>query len=279
MPSSTTWRRAYAEADLVICRAGALTVAELAAAGVASVLVPFPHAVDDHQTHNARFLSDQESAAVLMPQGELTPRKLADLLLGFTREKLLDMAKTARVRLGKPDATRIVAEHCMAGGRHEAQGQTRHFVGIGGAGMSGIAEVMLNLGFEVSGSDIAESTATQRLKALGANVHIGHDEANVSGANAVVMSTAVKPDNPEVAAARAKRIPVVPRAIMLAELMRLKQGIAVAGTHGKTTTTSLVASVLAEAGMDPTFVIGGRLEAAGSHAKLGTGRIHRGGGR
>jgi len=148
-----------------------------------------------------------------------------------------------------------------------------HFVGIGGAGMSGIAEVMLNLGYEVSGSDIADSAATQRLKALGAKVHIGHADANVSGANAVVTSTAVKPDNPEVAAARARRIPVVPRAMMLAELMRLKQGIAVAGTHGKTTTTSLVASVLAEADMDPTFVIGGRLEAAGSHAKLGSGEF------
>jgi len=148
-----------------------------------------------------------------------------------------------------------------------------HFVGIGGAGMSGIAEVMLNLGFEVSGSDISDSAATQRLKTLGAKVHIGHADANVSGANAVVTSTAVKPDNPEVAAARARRIPVVPRAMMLAELMRLKQGIAVAGTHGKTTTTSLVASVLAEADMDPTFVIGGRLEAAGSHAKLGSGEF------
>jgi len=148
-----------------------------------------------------------------------------------------------------------------------------HFVGIGGAGMSGIAEVMLNLGFEVSGSDIADSAATQRLKALGAIVHVGHADANVSGANAVVTSTAVKPDNPEVAAARERRIPVVPRAMMLAELMRLKQGIAVAGTHGKTTTTSLVASVLAEADMDPTFVIGGRLEAAGSHAKLGSGEF------
>ncbi|MBC8007503.1 MAG: UDP-N-acetylmuramate--L-alanine ligase [Prolixibacteraceae bacterium] len=148
-----------------------------------------------------------------------------------------------------------------------------HFIGIGGAGMSGIAEVMLNLGFEVTGSDISESAATTRLKNKGAKVHIGHDETNVIGANAVVTSTAVRPDNPEVAAARARRIPVVPRAMMLAELMRLKQGIAIAGTHGKTTTTSLAASVLAEAGMDPTFVIGGRLEAAGSHAKLGTGEF------
>jgi UDP-N-acetylmuramate--alanine ligase len=148
-----------------------------------------------------------------------------------------------------------------------------HFVGIGGSGMSGIAEVLLNLGFEVSGSDLHESRVTQRLGSLGAHVHMGHAAGHIANADAVVVSSAVKDDNPEVAAARAQRIPVVPRAMMLAELMRLKQGIAVAGTHGKTTTTSLVASVLAEAGMDPTFVIGGRLEAAGSHAKLGTGEF------
>jgi UDP-N-acetylmuramate--alanine ligase len=148
-----------------------------------------------------------------------------------------------------------------------------HFVGIGGSGMSGIAEVMLNLGFEVTGSDLADGAGTRRLRTLGADIRIGHDGSNVSTADAVVTSTAVKADNPEVAAARARRIPVVPRAMMLAELMRLKQGIAIAGTHGKTTTTSLIASVLAEAGMDPTFVIGGRLEAAGTHAKLGTGEF------
>jgi UDP-N-acetylmuramate--alanine ligase len=146
-----------------------------------------------------------------------------------------------------------------------------HFVGIGGSGMSGIAEVLLNLGFEVSGSDLAANAATRRLAELGAKVIAGHDKANIEGVDAVVVSTAVKGDNPEVAAARAKRIPVVPRALMLAELMRLKQGIAIAGTHGKTTTTSLVASVLAEGGMDPTFVIGGRLNAAGSNARLGAG--------
>ena len=148
-----------------------------------------------------------------------------------------------------------------------------HFVGIGGSGMSGIAEVMLNLDFEVSGSDLSDNAVIERLRSLGAQVNIGHDRDNIAGADVVVTSTAVKPDNPEVAAARSRRIPVVPRAMMLAELMRLKQGIAVAGTHGKTTTTSLIASVLAEAGMDPTFVIGGRLEAAGSHAKLGTGEF------
>ncbi|HEV2007839.1 MAG TPA: Mur ligase domain-containing protein, partial [Burkholderiales bacterium] len=148
-----------------------------------------------------------------------------------------------------------------------------HFVGIGGSGMSGIAEVLLNLGFEVSGSDLNDNAVTQRLQSLGAKVLQGHAAENIVAVDAVVVSSAVKDDNPEVIAARAHQIPVVPRALMLAELMRLKQGIAVAGTHGKTTTTSLVASVLAQAGMDPTFVIGGRLEAAGSHAKLGSGEF------
>jgi UDP-N-acetylmuramate--alanine ligase len=148
-----------------------------------------------------------------------------------------------------------------------------HFVGIGGSGMSGIAEVMLNLGYEVGGSDIAENAATRRLAGLGARVVIGHRAENIDEADAVVVSTAVKDDNPEVQAARTRQIPVVPRALMLAELMRLKQGIAVAGTHGKTTTTSLVASILAAGGLDPTFVIGGRLNSAGAHAGLGSGEF------
>jgi len=146
-----------------------------------------------------------------------------------------------------------------------------HFVGIGGSGMSGIAEVLLNLGYTVSGSDLGSNAATERLAQLGACVTRGHQAANVDGADAVVTSTAVKPDNPEVLAARARSIPIVPRAMMLAELMRLKSGIAIAGTHGKTTTTSLVASVLAQGGLDPTFVIGGRLTSAGANAKLGAG--------
>jgi UDP-N-acetylmuramate--alanine ligase len=146
-----------------------------------------------------------------------------------------------------------------------------HFVGIGGAGMSGIAEVLLNLGYQVSGSDLSSNNVTDRLISLGARVSIGHHAENIEGANAVVVSTAVRSDNPEVLAARHKRIPIVPRAVMLAELMRLKQGIAIAGTHGKTTTTSLVASVLAAGGLDPTFVIGGRLISAGANARLGTG--------
>ncbi|MCF8191917.1 MAG: UDP-N-acetylmuramate--L-alanine ligase [Burkholderiales bacterium] len=146
-----------------------------------------------------------------------------------------------------------------------------HFVGIGGTGMCGIAEVLLNLGYQVSGSDIASGAATRRLVQLGAHIRIGHDAGNIAGADAVVTSTAVTTDNPEVVAAHAARIPVVPRALMLAELMRLRQGIAVAGTHGKTTTTSLIASVLAAGGLDPTFVIGGRLNAANANAKLGQG--------
>ncbi|HEX5372797.1 MAG TPA: UDP-N-acetylmuramate--L-alanine ligase [Aquabacterium sp.] len=146
-----------------------------------------------------------------------------------------------------------------------------HFVGIGGAGMSGIAEILHNLGYTVSGSDQSDSATSRRLASLGIAVHVGHDAAHIDGAEAVVTSTAVKGDNPEVIAARARRIPVVPRAVMLAELMRLRKGIAIAGTHGKTTTTSLVTSILAEAGVDPTFVIGGKLNSAGANSALGKG--------
>lgn len=147
-----------------------------------------------------------------------------------------------------------------------------HFIGIGGAGMSGIAEVLVNLGFEVSGSDIKDSTVVQRLKNIGAEVYIGHNENNVKDVDVIVVSTAVDQNNPEVIMGKQKRIPIVPRAAMLAELMRFRYGIAVAGTHGKTTTTSLVASVLAEGGMDPTYVIGGKLNSADSNAKLGESR-------
>lgn len=149
--------------------------------------------------------------------------------------------------------------------------QRVHLVGIGGAGMSGIAEVLVNLGFEVSGSDLAESSTTRHLSNLGATIYFAHDASNIAGADVLVVSSAVRPGNAEVAAAREQRIPVVPRAEMLAELMRFRRGIAVAGTHGKTTTTSLTASLLAEAGLDPTFVIGGLLNAWGSHARLGAG--------
>ena len=149
---------------------------------------------------------------------------------------------------------------------------TIHFVGIGGSGMSGIAEVLLNLGYKVQGSDLKASAVTEHLEQLGARISLGHRASNADGADVVVTSTAVARDNPEVQAALARRVPVVPRAEMLGELMRFRQSIAVAGTHGKTTTTSLVASVLAEGGEDPTFVIGGRLKSAGSNARLGAGR-------
>ncbi|MBS0201217.1 MAG: UDP-N-acetylmuramate--L-alanine ligase [Proteobacteria bacterium] len=146
-----------------------------------------------------------------------------------------------------------------------------HFVGIGGVGMSGIAEVLCTLGYQVSGSDNADNASTRRLVQAGATIHRGHTASNVLGADCVVVSSAIKADNPELMEARAQRIPVVPRAEMLAELMRFRRGIAIAGTHGKTTTTSLAASVLAEGGLDPTFVIGGQLLAAGANAKLGGG--------
>ena len=147
-----------------------------------------------------------------------------------------------------------------------------HFIGIGGAGMSGIAEVMVTLGYQVSGSDQNDSPATRRLVGMGATVHRGHAAENIADADVVVVSSAIKPENAELMAAREQRVPVVPRAEMLAELMRFKRGIAIAGTHGKTTTTSLAASVLSEGGLDPTFVIGGQLLSAGANARLGSGQ-------
>jgi UDP-N-acetylmuramate--alanine ligase len=166
----------------------------------------------------------------------------------------------------------------MSGGESSAvptMGRIRriHMIGIGGAGMGGIAEVLLHLGYEVTGSDLGENRVTERLAERGARISVGHDAGHVAGSDVVVTSSAVHEDNPEVRAAQAARIPVIPRAEMLSELMRFRYGIAVAGTHGKTTTTSLVASLLAEGGLDPTFVIGGLLNSAGTHARLGASRF------
>ncbi|MDD5099431.1 MAG: Mur ligase domain-containing protein, partial [Syntrophales bacterium] len=148
-----------------------------------------------------------------------------------------------------------------------------HFVGIGGIGMSGIAEVLLNLGYEVSGSDLASSDTTQRLDELGAAIHRGHAAGNIGHADVVVASTAVRPDNPEVVAAHKRNIPVIPRAEMLAELLKMKFSVAVSGSHGKTSTTSMAATILAHGGLDPTMVIGGKLASIGSNARLGDGKV------
>ena len=165
------------------------------------------------------------------------------------------------------------ALHPTAVAQPHGMGRVRqvHFVGIGGAGMSGIAEVLHNLGYDISGSDLRDNEVTRRLSTLGIKVLVGHAAANLSGCDVVVVSTAIAADNAELVAAREQRIPVVPRAEMLAELMRFRYGIGVAGTHGKTTTTSLTASVLAEGGLDPTFVIGGQLNSAATNAQLGSG--------
>ena len=262
----------YAWCDVLIARSGAITVAEIGVAGVAAILFPLPWFVADEQAGNARFL-ESRGAAIRLAQLETTPASLAALLAGLTRDE-------ARRHGGRGAGARQARRHRALRGplrrrwrRMKHKVKHIHFVGIGGSGMSGIAEVLANLGYTVSGTDIAESAVVKRLRGLGIGVAIGHEARHVAGADAVVVSSAVKPDNPEVVAAREAHVPVVPRAMMLAELMRFKQGIAVAGTHGKTTTTSLVAAVLGEAGLDPTCVIGGRLNSIGTNARLGKGEF------
>ncbi len=269
--------QAYADADLVICRSGALTVSELAAVGVAPVLVPFPAAVDDHQTFNAQYLV-REGAAVLIADRDLTRRAARRRAHGAVR-RARQAARDGRTRApGREAACRRRTRRRLpraAGGRMSDRMRRIHrihFVGIGGSGMSGIAEVLVNLGYEVQGSDLKPNPVTERLEKLGARVMIGHRADNVGDADVVVISSAVSQENPEVAGALPRRIPVVPRAEMLGELMRFRYAIAVAGTHGKTTTTSLTSSILAEGGEDPTFVIGGRLKSAGTNARLGAGK-------
>ena len=214
---------------------------------------------------------------LIIPEAELTPEHLADLLREWLQSRAELQRRAAKARaLCVPDSLRRIHRD-LPGSKREERRMIKtmrrihsvHFVGIGGSGMSGIAEVMLSLGYAVQGSDLKPNKQTQRLEDQGATVFIGHAADNIRDADAVVVSSAVDETNPEVAAAREQLMPVVSRAEMLAELMRFRYSIAVAGTHGKTTTTSLVASVLAEGGLDPTFVIGGRLKSADANARLG----------
>ena len=268
-----------AAAHLVIARAGASTVAELAVAGRPAILVPLPGAIDDHQSANARALAAARGASVIA-QRDFTPDALRDRLAALlAAPDMLDHAALAARSIAHADAAARLADLVEATHAPGGTGMralplsigTIHFVGIGGIGMSGIAEVLHNLGYAVQGSDIADSANVRRLREAGIPVAIGHDAANLGGAQVVVVSSAVKPDNPEVATARARLIPVVRRAEMLAELMRLKWSIAIGGTHGKTTTTSLIAAVLEAAHLDPTVINGGIVNAYGTNTRLGAG--------
>ena len=285
--------REMTAADVVVCRAGATTLAELTAAGKPAVLIPLPTAADDHQRKNAEVLVGAGAAEMIEQKdlsGEAIAGRIAALVADAPRRER--MATAARA-FARPDAARVIVDRALElagrerGEPHDRQtpsfaaapeswmlGRTRrvHFVGIGGIGMSGIAELLANLGYEVTGSDARESDVTQRLAQLGVGVQLGHDAAHVGAAEVVVVSSAIAAANPEIVEARRRRIPVIPRAEMLAELMRLRFGIAIAGAHGKTTTTSMVALVLERAGLDPTAVIGGRLSAFGSNARLGRGQ-------
>ena len=256
---------AYTWADLLICRAGALTVSEVAAIGVASIFVPLPSAVDDHQTANARYLSDN-NAAILIQQKDLTTDRLLDHIHRFlaNRSLLLEMAQRARDH-AKPIATCEVASYCtkLIEKSHSilVNKEIKHIfcIGIGGIGVSGLAEILLRRGYKVSGSDAHRTAITERLERLGINVFKSHDRSNLKGVDAVVYSTAIPSDNAERQEALRLKLPIVRRGQLLAELMNLTTSIAVSGTHGKTTTTGLTSYLLVEAGVNPTCVMGGIL--------------------
>jgi hypothetical protein len=257
--------RCLEAADLVICRAGATTLAELAAAGRPAILVPYPFAADDHQRLNAEAV-ERAGAAVVVRDADLTGARLAELVrsLAADPERRRRMGHAAR-SLARLDATTRIADvaEALLDGRAFAgvyvfrKARRLHFVGIGGSGMNGIAEVLVNMGYPVSGSDLVASAVTRRLKKLGARVYLGHRPEHVDGADVVVISSAVGQDNPEVIEARRRKIPVIPRAEMLAELMRMSYGVAVAGAHGKTTTT----------GMSRGGPLGGRARSDGRHRR------------
>ena len=279
-----------AAAHLVIARSGAGTVSELAAIGRPAILVPLPHALDDNQTPNADALADA-GGGWRVAQKDLTPQKLAaHARRGVRRSRRHSPnAPPRRARLASPDATQRLADlvEKLGGARMTKSVRTRvpldigaiHFIGIGGIGMSGIAEIMHNLGYKVQGSDAADNANVKRLRAMGIPVSVGHAPDNLKDAHVVVYSSAVKPGNVEFDAARLMGLPLVRRAEMLAEIMRLKSCIAVAGTNGKTTTTTLVAALLDAGGIDPTVVNGGIINAYGTNARLGAGRMGGGGGR
>ena len=265
----------FAQADLIVCRSGAITVAEIAAAGRAAIFIPFGAATDAHQTRNAASHAGRRRGPPA-PAGR-THARTPDHRNFFTARPAPKNRRDGRARATARQAARR-RRHCRSARRGgPAMNVTFrnfkriHLVGIGGSGMSGIAEVLLSAGYAVSGSDLKPSPVTERLQTLGATVYEGHRAENVQGAHVVVISSAVPQDNVEVAEAHRLKIPVIPRAEMLAELMRLKFGIAIAGAHGKTTTTSMTASVLAAAGLDPTFVVGGRVNHAGASARVGQG--------
>ena len=264
----------YGRADLVVCRAGATTVAELTALGKPALLIPYPFAADNHQELNARAMVDRGAAQMVLERN-LTGADLAlahrpvDGQSGPAGRHGVTVPGAGQTRCGPGDRGRLLS----TGGKRTMYLKKYHihFVGIGGIGMSGIAELLLNLGYRVSGSDLKASDITANLQRLGGSIHIGHRAEQIAGADVVVVSSAIDTKNPEVAAARQAAVPVIPRAEMLAELMRLKYSVAIAGAHGKTSTTSLVANVLAGGGLDPTVVIGGKLKSLGRNAVLGQG--------
>ena len=263
-----------AEADVIVCRAGATTLAEIAVAGKPAILVPLPTAADDHQRRNAELVA-AAGAAEVMREGDLTGAALARRLLALAAdpERRQRMGASARA-LARPDAAGAIVRSRPGTGRMLGKTRRVHFVGIGGIGMSGIAELLANLGYVVTGSD-EKALARDSIgwPAWACPSASGTRRRTSADADVVVVSSAIPAGNPEVEEARRRRIPVIPRAEMLAELMRLRYGIAVAGSHGKTTTTSMIALVLERAGLDPTAVIGGRFSAFGSNARLGAGPL------
>lgn len=274
---------AYSWADLVICRSGAMTVTELAAVGLPAILIPFPYAVDDHQFYNAEYLANA-GAAVVIRQKDLFAKELTELLesLRSDRTKLMEMAKSAR-KCSHPNAIADIVAACFEIDKdneeekhlailHDKNIKRIHCIGIGGIGLSGIAEILHQKGYTISGSDISTNRMTEHLKKLGIKIMIGHQATHVLDADAIVYSSAINKNNVEFAAAIANNIPLIQRGRILAEMMQTSIGIAVAGTHGKTTTTGLIADCFLQNNIDATFVMGGILNNQESTAHVGTSK-------